>query len=243
MSLDMSLELAQELLQEKAERTPQKEYRPSPFRESAWENVGERLKNLNFISMEVPVQTSREAPPDSMFENFGSGVAHGKVVFHHMPKGEKAFLETDELEVFQREKQEDELRFSAFIDILRKEVADVCENMERQAFQLALSVSKRILSTTAEARPDYILEVIRKGLQATGAARPLEVRVSPDDAEFLHVVGLPANFLNEDQNLKITADETIQSGCIIITDFGEIDVQLDSMWEQVRETLFSKMES
>ena len=109
---------------------------------------------------------------------------------------------------------------------------------EKRAVQLALAVARKILATTAEVRPEYIVDVIRMGVSRLGAATPLRVRISAQDMEFLEVVGLPPELSQQELGAEFVADDSVKSGCVIETDFGEIDLQLDSMWEQVSADLY-----
>jgi flagellar assembly protein FliH len=125
-----------------------------------------------------------------------------------------------------------------FLTALNQESLTTFQRMEKHAVQLALSIAKKILSTTAEVRPEYILEVVRDGLKLTGAAKPLRIRVSPADLEFIEVVGMPPELSTEELGAKYVLDESVRSGCVIETDFGDIDLQLEKMWEQVAANLY-----
>jgi len=138
--------------------------------------------------------------------------------------------------------REQEVRFSAFFDQMRDEIRRVCKSVEREAFQLALSVSHRILKTTVDIQPEYILEVIKAGLQSLGGARPFEIRVSIDDAEFLNVIGIPQDLFKDDEDIRIVADESITGGCVIQTNFGAVDLQIDTMWNQIKDKLYEKVQ-
>jgi flagellar biosynthesis/type III secretory pathway protein FliH len=121
---------------------------------------------------------------------------------------------------------------------LVKEVKNVVAKTEKGGFDLALAISKKILNLTAEVRPEYIMEIIRGALASTGAGKALKVRVSAQDFEFLEVIGLPPDLSSEETGVIYVADENVQSGCIIETDFGEIDHRLDEMWNEVKLNLF-----
>ena len=109
---------------------------------------------------------------------------------------------------------------------------------EKKAVELALAVARRILSTTAELKPEYIVDVIRMGVAKLGAATPIQIRVSPQDLEFLQVVGLPPELSAQELGAQFVADDSVRSGCVIETDFGEIDLDLDTMWQQISADLY-----
>lgn len=125
---------------------------------------------------------------------------------------------------------------------LSKEVLSRTEGffaeIDKRALDFTLQVSKKILQTTADVKPEYIYEVIKKGLQSLGASTPLRIRVSPQDLEFLEVVGLPEELQTSELGVSYVADDSVKSGCVIETNFGEVDLQLESMWEQVAVNLY-----
>lgn len=121
---------------------------------------------------------------------------------------------------------------------LDSQMKNFVSETEKRAVELALAVARRILSTTAEVRPEYIVDIIRVGVAKLGAATPLKVRVSPQDMEFLEVVGLPPELSAQELGAQFIADDSVKSGCVIETDFGEIDLQLETMWRQISADLY-----
>ncbi len=141
----------------------------------------------------------------------------------------------EEAEAQEKERAE---KFTELSASLRSQAQHLFTRIEKEAIKLSLAVAKKILITTADAKPDYIAQVIAEGIKSLGAAKPMRVRLSPEDLEFVEVVGLPPELSQQELGIKYVSDESIRSGCVIETDFGEIDLQLESMWEQVRENLF-----
>jgi flagellar assembly protein FliH len=255
----------------------QKDFKPTPFKKSEWEVVGERFDTESFLPIEVPVLAGQEQKTDPMFEDFGSTVPRDASMLYH-GGGQAPERQVVRKGVAQREEEkpavaqisEEELqakfeegrragflegenaakeliaqrydaitqRLDQFSNGIGAEVRAFFAQVEMNSINLALSVAKKLLLTTAEAKPEYIIEVIRKGLQSLGAGKPLKIRVSNDDYEFLKVVGLPAELSTEELGVEYTSDENIKAGCVIETDYGEIDLQIETMWEQVKESLF-----
>ncbi|MCB0345905.1 MAG: hypothetical protein KDD66_12370 [Bdellovibrionales bacterium] len=121
---------------------------------------------------------------------------------------------------------------------LNTKVNIVYSEVERHALEFSLQVARKILETTSEAKPEYIYEIIKRGISSLGSASAIRIRVSPQDLEFLEVVGLPEDMQSDELGVSYVADDSIKSGCVIETDFGETDLQLDAMWEQVAADLF-----
>lgn len=129
-------------------------------------------------------------------------------------------------------------RVAAITDGIASQVQGLLNRLQSEAVELSLQIARKIVTTTVEVRPDYIVDVIREALKALGAAKPLRVRVSPQDYEFLEVVGLPPELSTQELGVVYVIDESVRSGCIVETDFGEVDMILDKMWEQVRDSIY-----
>ena len=82
-------------------------------------------------------------------------------------------------------------RVKGVTDAIYQQWSGLASRLEKQAVDLSLQVSRKILATTAEIKPEYIITVIKEALTQLGAAKPVRIRVSPDDYEFLMVIGLP----------------------------------------------------
>ena len=251
----------------------QRDYRPTPYRETSWEIVGESVKERDFVALEVSVLHGDAADADPMFEIFGQGFSRDTESVFHGPFGRPmaahggldhpseeeqlaqlgALLEERyqeglkdghaagfaEGEAKVAEKYEElSNHVQEVLTSVVTEVSDVLARIEEQALELALDIAKRILSTTVDVRPDYILSVIRAALKSLGAAKPLRIRVSLDDYEFLNVVGLPPELSSQELGVSYVADESVKSGCVVETNFGEVDMVVDRMWEQIRDSLY-----
>ena len=129
-------------------------------------------------------------------------------------------------------------RVKSITDAVYQQWSTLAGTLERNAVELSLQVSKKILSTTADVKPEYIITVIREALAQLGAAKPVRIRVSHEDYEFLHVIGLPLDISAGEIGVTYLADDQIKSGCIVETDFGEVDLVLDRMWEQVKDSIY-----
>ena len=248
----------------------QRDYIPTPYKDSQWEVVGERMTELNFIPLELSVLRTERAEPDPMFEQFDVGLPKDLERIWHL-SGEQSLRGVEEPEIvvdpviaeeqlleryeegraagYEEGKAAAEAVASERFKELSTQLAEISVKLndqyqsvftriEKRALELALEISRRIVTTTAEIRPDYILDVIREGLKNLGAGKPLRIRVSVQDYEFLEVVGLPPELSKEELGVQYIADEAVRSGCVIETDFGEVDLQIESMWDQIKENLF-----
>lgn len=112
--------------------------------------------------------------------------------------------------------------------------------MEKRAVSLSLDVSRKLLKTTAEAKPEYIIDCIRDGLTKLSAAKPKRIRVSSQDFEFIQLIGLPPELSASELGVEYVLDENLTGGCVIETNYGEINLELDQMWSRVKDKIFSE---
>ncbi len=112
---------------------------------------------------------------------------------------------------------------------------------ETKCLELALAVAKKILSVTVEIKPDYIQEVIKEALAQLSGTTPLKVKVSHQDYEFIEVVGLPRELSAAELNLVYELDDTISSGCVIETNYGEVDFVLENMFERIKKSIIEAL--
>lgn len=245
----------------------QRDYAPTPYSATKWEFVGDRPSDLEFVSLNLEVLRDESRLNDPMFESFDTAEkfteSGGSFELPGMEKEpEQPGMDPEELERLLQEKFEEGLaqgRLEGTADVeqritesyealntrmteitakIEQEVQEHVGGLQTKALEFALEISKKILQTTAEAKPEYIYDLIRKGMGSLGAAEPIKVRVSLDDYEFLDVIGLPSDLSEAELGVRYVADETIAAGCVIETNYGEISLELDSMWEQVKESLF-----
>lgn len=129
-------------------------------------------------------------------------------------------------------------RLRGVTDAIYQQWSSLASKLERQAVDLSLQVSKKILHTTVEVKPEYIVSVIREALSQLGAAKPVRIRVSLEDYEFLTIIGLPVELSEQELGVTYVADESVKSGCVVETDFGEVDLVLDRMWAEVKDKIY-----
>lgn len=111
------------------------------------------------------------------------------------------------------------------------------QEVEKQAVQLALNIAQKIITFAVEINPEYILDIVRKALEQSGTAVIKKVRVSPEDMEFINVIGVRKQLKEFDGTWDFEGDETVKAGCVVETSAGEIDYRLDAAWERVRDNV------
>ena len=108
--------------------------------------------------------------------------------------------------------------------------------LEQRAVDLSVAISEKIIGYAVEINPEYIIPLVREALKMVGSAHVSRVRVSPQDMEFIEVLGVQ-KAVRDLSEFSFEPDESIRSGCVVETSAGQIDYQLDKAWERVRDSV------
>lgn len=144
---------------------------------------------------------------------------------------------------FKREIEKIKSEYASLMALFQNAVNQLIDKREKIWQESELEIIKLILTVSSKMvgeeicnkGKDVIKYVVKEALSHVSGKKIVAVRLSPDDAKKI-------NLLEEmkllDPNIKILEDGTITSGgCIIETDFGSIDCQIETRWEEIRKTL------
>lgn len=146
--------------------------------------------------------------------------------------------------------QEEKAAHQATLEIAQGSLQNVVQDLKAQieesmilitkrSTDLALAIAKKIVDSAVEMNPEYIAAIVREALPLAGGAGIRKVRVSPQDMEFIDVIGVHKIFKEFDDSWVFEADATIRAGCIVETSAGEIDFDLDRAFERLKEKIVS----
>lgn len=113
------------------------------------------------------------------------------------------------------------------------------KNCEEELLEIIIVLTKKLLSNELSINKDVVLNVVRAAISGAVGNDKIKIIINPEDhdniakhkEEFLHMVdGL--------KNISVAADSSIsKGGCLIETDYGDIDARLDKQLENVEENL------
>jgi len=124
---------------------------------------------------------------------------------------------------------------------LEKQYADVVSRLEPQLVQLAISVAEKIIGEELALRPEAIVDVVGQALKTVRHQREIVIRVHPSRAPTLEqrkqsLLGI----LSRAQTVRVVPDETLtENGCVIETEVGRLNADIDSQLEALRKALQS----
>ena len=128
-----------------------------------------------------------------------------------------------------------ETKVSELFSDMKTQFDEEISHCEKRGVDLALKISHKLVGHAVEINPEYIVGIVSQGLQLAGSSTIRRVRVSPEDFEFIELVGLAAQLRGHDDIWEFVPDESIQSGCIFETSAGELDFRLDEAWKRIEE--------
>lgn len=151
-------------------------------------------------------------------------------------------------EAFQKASEELNMRLERLdnlvmgISNLKKQLI---ENNESHLVQLAFHMANRLAYTQVEADPKVVTDVIRQAIEKAQVEEEVTVQISPIQLEFLE--SLKAETGREFEFMKKVKLEPVEGikpgGCVIQTNYGEIDARIEGrvekLWEGIKESLHS----
>jgi len=141
--------------------------------------------------------------------------------------------------------REDAIRHATeMIDAARRDVAGLLAQSEPFVVQLAMDIGKKVVMSELALSPEMIASIAREAFISIEQSCDAELRVSPDDYEWItdhRNQWEPASELSI--RVIIVPDGSIErGGCLITTLSGAIDARVETRMESVRKCLREAIE-
>jgi flagellar assembly protein FliH len=110
---------------------------------------------------------------------------------------------------------------------------------ERHAVELAVQIAEKLLCGAVEVQPEAVLGVVTGALRRVAARDRIVLEVSPADFDIVRdaAEGI-ADRLGGVHRLEVVSERRVtRGGCVVRTEDGEVDAQLDGQLARVREVL------
>ena len=109
---------------------------------------------------------------------------------------------------------------------------------EVEIIKLTMSIAEKVIGSIVDERPEVIKNVVRQALERSLGDR-ITVRVNPED--YATITSQNYEFkdvLDRTKRLHFKEDETVsKGGCIVETEVGTIDAQIETQMEAIRKAL------
>ena len=158
---------------------------------------------------------------------------------HGFAKGEKAGMESGENKfkpVLNNFRQ-------AFLE-LEKVRKGIYLNAEKKTVNLALAIAKKVVCHEIATNKEVVLNVVKEAVKKVVDHGRIIIKISPSDLQFIKNSDHGfLNFVDNIENITFEEDETISDGgCVIETDFGNIDARIERQFQVVEEAFKSELQ-
>lgn len=110
---------------------------------------------------------------------------------------------------------------------------------EREMAELCLSIARKVIHRETNIKEDGVLDILRAAMKSVVAGGEISIRVNPKDLEVVNSNRAElSRFCGGVKGVSVEADETVsRGGCIIATNFGEIDATIETALGEIEEKL------
>ena len=110
---------------------------------------------------------------------------------------------------------------------------------ERELVELSTGIAGKLIRRTFEATPEAMIGVVQDAVQLAVGKTSLELRLSPGDLEALgDRVRVAVRESARGIDVKLLGDDKVSpGGCVVVTEHGEIDAQLETMLTRIADEL------
>ncbi len=116
---------------------------------------------------------------------------------------------------------------------------DMYDKVEREMVEMVVSLAKKVIHFEFSTRDDAVQEMIRLAVQSVLDRESMVIKINPADKGYAESFRPELHHLfDEIKNITFEAHAGIErGGCVVETNFGVIDAQIDKLGEQMDRIL------
>lgn len=123
---------------------------------------------------------------------------------------------------------------------LRQAQEKYLRDNEANIIDLVFAIAQKILGNVVELRPEMIKGLVKNVLEEVGKTEKLVIKVNPLHLPYLHTEELSAGALGQDKLSFMGDPEVKMGGCVLKTEGGLIDAQLEEQLFLLKKELKEK---
>ncbi len=125
------------------------------------------------------------------------------------------------------------------VDAFLSQRQAVWEQTETEMLEFVMEVSKKVLQTELEIRPEMTTDIIRHALRRVVDKENVRIRVNPSELSSVRAHREDLILLLDGiKNLEIVDDRRIgNGGCVIETNAGTIDARIETQMAQIKDAM------
>lgn len=110
---------------------------------------------------------------------------------------------------------------------------------ETELVKLAVRIAEKVIGEELRTRPETILAIVREALQSVRRERMLTIQVNPEHAEEVRQrIDSLARVAGAGRQIQVVADAAVApGGCIVESELGVIDAQLETQLKYLEDIL------
>ena len=121
---------------------------------------------------------------------------------------------------------------------LIKDSGELGEQLTQQAAKLALAICSAVIGEQVKVDPELVKKIAERALQQSIVGDVITINCHPDEQEILKKSVSDFRRLANGAGVTIEADPTITpGGCIVRTEFGEVDASIPVLLESMAANL------
>lgn len=131
--------------------------------------------------------------------------------------------------------------YTSVMQDLAAQLKEKISEIEKKAVGFSVEMAEKLIGHAVEINPEYLLPIIQQALDLTGGATIKKIHVSREDFEFLKLISLEKRFPEYDGTWQFEADDTVKAGCIVETSAGEVNFDIQSAWDRVKDQVLKAL--
>jgi len=149
-------------------------------------------------------------------------------------------------EGFQKGEDAAKEEFSPFLETIQELIAqltvfrkDMYDKGEREMMEMVVNLAKRVIHFELSTRDDSVQGMIKLAVQSVLDRESMVIKINPADKGYAESFRPELHHLfSEIKNITFEAHSGIeQGGCVVETNFGVVDAQIDKLGEQMDRIL------
>lgn len=116
---------------------------------------------------------------------------------------------------------------------------EMCEKVEKEMIEMVINLAKKVIHFEFSTREDAVQNMIRLAVQSLLDRESMVIKIHPADKEYAESFRPELHHMfSEIKNITFAAHSGIErGGCVVETNFGVIDAQMEKLEEQIDQIL------
>ena len=110
------------------------------------------------------------------------------------------------------------------------------EQLAEHAAKLAFAITEQVVNKTVKLEPEIAIEIALKALKETVVGSSVSIISNPEDSKILEKNTKLLNKASSGSKIEFISDPDIsRGGCIVRTDYGEVDSRISTLIEAIKK--------